>query len=368
MTRLRIAQVSPLFEAVPPLRYGGTERIVAYLTEELVRQGHSVTLFASADSRTRARLVSVCHRALRLDPERHQWIPYHMLLLEEVLARAAEFDVVHFHIDLLHLPAARRLDVSHLTTLHGRLDLPELVPLYREFDDLPFVSISDAQRAPVPWMNWIGTVQHGLPERLYHAAPDGGRGGYLAFLGRISPEKGPERAIHIARASGIPLRIAAKVDPVDVEYFEEVVRPLLDPPFIEFVGEVTDHDKQAFLGDALALLFPIEWPEPFGLVLIEALACGTPVIAYRRGSVPEILVDGESGFVVDDLEGAVRAVRNLDRIERRLCRRAFERSFTVDKMAREYVRLYRSLVEASYAPSSRATDLSSSDGQPAQSV
>ncbi len=339
--RLRIAQVAPLFESVPPRLYGGTERVVSYLTEELVRLGHDVTLFASGDSTTRARLVAGCPEALRLGGVIvHE--AAHVLMLEQLLQRADGFDAIHFHVDLLHLPLARRLNVPHLTTVHGRLDLPELVPLYREFDDVPLVSISDAQRTPLPFARWHGTVHHGLPRDLLR--PGAGDGGYLAFLGRVSPEKGIVQAIEIAGQAGLELRVAAKVDRADHRYFAEQVAPLIAQDHVRFVGEIGEADKSAFLGGARALLCPIDWPEPFGLVIIEALACGTPVIAFRRGSVPELIDDGTSGFVVDDVAGAVAAVRRLPELTRARCRAAFERRFTAERMAREYVALYERLL------------------------
>lgn len=338
---MRIAQVSPLMESVPPQQYGGTERVVAYLTEELVQQGHEVTLFASGDSRTRARLVAACPRALRLDPGCVDRMAHHILMLEQVLARASAFDVIHFHLDFIHFPASRRLRLRQLTTLHGRLDLPDLGPLFREFDELPLISISDDQRRPLPWANWLGTVHHGLPENLYCFHPEPGR--YLAFLGRMAPEKGIVQAIHLAQALDIPLKIAAKVGRADRAFFEQVVRPLVKPPHVEFVGEIGDHEKDAFLGDALALVFPIDWPEPFGLVMIEAFACGTPVLAFRRGSVSELVEDGVTGFVVDDLRQAVEVGAGLERLDRARCRQAFEQRFTARRMANDYLRLYRSL-------------------------
>jgi glycosyltransferase involved in cell wall biosynthesis len=339
---MRIAQVAPLHESVPPRLYGGTERVVGYLTDELVRQGHSVTLFASADSRTSGALVPAWPAALRLSACADPLTP-HVLLVEQVARRAEEFDVIHFHIGQVHFPVARRLAVAHVTTLHGRLDLPELSAFYREFRDIPVVSISDAQRTPLPHANWLGTVHHGLP-------PDGLRfrrepGQYLAFLGRISPEKRVDRAIAIAQACGRPLRIAAKVDPYDQPYFERDIRPLLSHPLVEFVGEIGESEKADFLGNARALLFPIDWPEPFGLVMIEALACGTPVVGFRRGSVPEVLDDGLTGFVVETLEEAVAATRAIDRVDRHACRQVFERRFTVARMADRYLELYRQVVE-----------------------
>jgi glycosyltransferase involved in cell wall biosynthesis len=339
-TRLKIAQVAPLSESVPPKLYGGTERVVAYLTDELVHQGHDVTLFASGDSHTSARLIAACPHALRLGGCRDFLAP-HLVMLEHVVRHAHEFDIIHFHIGLAHYPLARRLPNPHMTTLHGRLDLPELVPLYEEYDDIPVVSISQAQRGPLPHARWIATVQHGLP-------PDelkfqNRKGEYLAFLGRISPEKRVDRAISIAKACGWPLRIAAKVDPADQVYFDCDVRPLLDDPLVEFIGEIGEGEKSDFLGRAMALLFPIDWPEPFGLVMIEALACGTPVIAYRNGSVPEILRDGVSGFIVDNLDQAIAATRRIGELSRADCRQEFEQRFTVGHMASVYTGLYRSL-------------------------
>jgi glycosyltransferase involved in cell wall biosynthesis len=338
---MRIAQVAPLIESVPPQAYGGTERVVSYLTEALVEQGHAVTLFASGDSVTRAELVPISPRSLRLDPECIDRLAHHMLLLEQVFQQADRFDIIHFHIDYLHFPSTRRIGLPHLTTLHGRLDIPDLVPLYQEYREMPVVSISDNQRVPLPWLNYQGTVYHGLPADLHTFHPQPGN--YLAFLGRIAPEKGVDQAIAIAREAGMPRRIAAKVDSADQDYFEEVVRPLLDQPGIEFIGEIGEAEKDAFLGNAYALLFPINWPEPFGIVMIEALACGTPVIAYRNGSVPEVLEDGVSGLIVDDAAGAVRAVEQVQRIDRRGCRQAFERRFTSVQMCEGYLELYRRL-------------------------
>jgi glycosyltransferase involved in cell wall biosynthesis len=345
---MRIAQVSPLFESVPPELYGGTERVVSYLTEELVRQGHDVTLFASGDSVTRARLEPQCPRALRLDQSVVDRIAHHILMLERVSARSAEFDIIHFHIDHLHFPVSRRLDVPQVTTLHGRLDVPDLQPLYTEFADMPVVSISDAQRRPLPQAFWQQTVYHGLPRDLYTCNAQ--RGQYLAFLGRISPEKRADLAIAIAQRAGLPLRIAAKVDDVDRAYFEHEIAPLLDHPGVEYVGEISDRDKNAFLGGALALLFPIDWPEPFGLVVLEAMACGTPVIAFPRGSVPEIIDHGLTGFVVAGVEEAVRAVARCTALDRRRCRAVFERRFTSERMALDYVRVYDRVVRERQKP------------------
>jgi len=338
---MRIAQVSPLYESVPPRYYGGTERVVSYLTDELVRQGHDVTLFASGDSVTDATLVAVAPRSLRLDDRCVDQLAHHILLLERVSSVAAQFDVIHFHIDYLHFPLSRRQAVPHVTTLHGRLDLPDLQPLYREFDDIPVVSISDAQRLPLPGANWVATVPHGLPTDLYRGHETAGE--YLAFIGRISPEKGVDRAIEIGRRSGLPLRLAAKVDDVDRQYFDEQIAPLLEQPGIEFVGEIGERDKDEFLGRARALVFPIDWPEPFGLVMIEAMACGTPVIAFPAGSVPEVLEDEITGFIVDGVDDAVQAVERAATIDRRRVRAEFERRFTATRMAGDYVRLYEQL-------------------------
>jgi len=338
---MRIGQVSPLYESVPPKLYGGTERVVSYLTEELVRQGHDVTLFASGDSETAADLVAVTPRSLRLDDHCVDQLAHHIVLVERVRQMAREFDVIHYHIDYLHFPVSRRMSVPYVTTLHGRLDLPDLQPVYREFHDTPIVSISDAQRVPLPHAGWIATVPHGLPVDLYdgHESP----GDYLAFIGRISPEKGADRAIEIARRSGLPLRIAAKVDDVDRAYFEEHIEPLLQGEGVEFVGEIGERDKNEFLGRARALVFPIDWPEPFGLVMIEAMACGTPVVAFPGGSVPEVLEDGVTGFIVDTVADAVAAVRRTGDLDRRRCRTEFEHRFTAERMARDYVAVYERL-------------------------
>jgi glycosyltransferase involved in cell wall biosynthesis len=341
--RVRIAQVAPLYESVPPRLYGGTERVVSWLTEELVRQGHDVTLFASGDSVTTARLVAPCPRALRLDPDCTDPLAMHLLLLEEVFRDPQRFDIIHFHCDYWHLPFSRRQRCTHLTTLHGRLDIPELKPLYREYQGVPLVSISDAQRRPLPWLNWQGTVYHGLPRHLHPFYEESGR--YLAFLGRISPEKGIDKAVEIAGRVGMPLKVAAKVDRSDRDYYQSRIKPLLKAAgsLVEFVGEVGGPDKDEFLGRAAAMLFPINWPEPFGLVMIEALACGTPVIAFSHGSVPEVMTDGVTGFVVDDVDQAVRAVSRLGELSRRRCREVFEERFDAGRMAREYVAIYRRL-------------------------
>ncbi len=344
--RLRIALVSPLFESVPPRGYGGTERVVSYLTEELVRMGHDVTLFASGDSVTEARLVPCSPRSLRQDPGCVDTLAHHMLLLERVCREAGKFDIIHFHIDYLHYPLSRLLKLPQVTTLHGRLDLPDLQPLYNEFHDMPLVSISDAQRRPLPQANWLATVQHGLPPRLHTFRKKGE--GYLAVLGRISPEKRPDRAVDIAVRTGRKLRIAAKVDRADKEYYETQIRPLLEQhrDLVEFIGEVDGQDKDDFLGGADAVLFPIDWPEPFGLVMIEAMACGTPVIGYRRGSVPEVLEEGITGFLVENQDEAVEAVGRLPELSRARCRLTFEQRFLAERMARDYLAVYRRLLES----------------------
>ena len=338
---MRIAQVAPLYESVPPKYYGGTERVVSYLTEELVRQGHDVTLFASGDSETKAHLVAACRRSLRMDKHCVDRLAHHMLMLENVVQRAAEFDIVHFHTDYLHFPLSRREQITHVTTLHGRLDLPDLVPLYQEFREMPVISISNGQREPLPWANWQATVYHGLPADMYQFRDKTGT--YLAFLGRVSPEKRVDRAIEIAKQVGIPLKLAAKVDRVDKDYFETVVEPLLRHPFVKFVGEIGEGEKEEFLSNAYALLFPIDWPEPFGLVIIEAMACGTPVIAYRGGAVPEVMEEGHTGFIVEGLEDAVDAVRRVPELSRKRCREAFDHRFTAARMAHDYVQVYERL-------------------------
>jgi glycosyltransferase involved in cell wall biosynthesis len=339
---MRIAQVAPLYESVPPKYYGGTERVVSYLTEELVRQGHEVTLFASGDSTTKAHLVAACECALRLDEQCVDQMAHHILMLERVIQRASEFDVIHFHVDYLHYSLSRRHSFAHLTTLHGRLDIPDLIPLYKEFQEIPVVSISDVQREPLPVANWQATIYHGLPRDLYQfrAQP----GSYLAFIGRISPEKRVDRAIEIAKRVQIPLKIAAKVDRVDNDYFESVIEPLLSDPLVEFVGEISDGEKDKFLGNAYALLFPIDWREPFGMAMIEAMACGTPVIAYRKGSVPEVIDEGSTGFIVQDLEDAVEAVRRVPELSRARCREVFEQRFTAERMANNYLQVYTRLI------------------------
>ncbi len=339
---MKIAQVAPLIESVPPRLYGGTERIVSYLTEELVRVGHDVTLFASGNSITSAELDPGCRRALRLDPTVSDIIPHFMLMIDKVRERAAEFDVLHFHIDLFHFPLFRSLAARTLTTLHGRQDLGDLKPFYSRFRDMPLVSISDDQRKPLPRAHFVATVQHGLPADLH--LPSFGRGAYLAFLGRISPEKRPDRAIRIARAAGLPLKIAAKVDQVDGDYFRKDILPLIAGGDVEFVGEINEHEKTKFLGNAAALLFPVDWPEPFGLVMIEAMACGTPVLAFRCGSVPEVIDDGVTGRVVDSEEEAIAALPAVLSYDRRAVRRRFEERFTAARMAEDYLGVYRGLL------------------------
>jgi len=340
---MRIAQVAPLYESVPPKLYGGTERVVYYLTEELVKLGHEVVLFAAGDSKTSAKLVSVCSEALRLSKDTKDPISLHLALFEEVYKRARFFDVIHFHTEYLHLPIAVREAVPFLTTLHGRLDLKEYPVLFKNYKDCAFVSISNSQRKPLWWLNWRATVYHGLPDNLYRLSPK--PGSYLAFLGRISPEKRPDRAIKIAERFGMPLKIAAKVDKADKDYFEEVIKPLLKSPWVEFVGEIGEREKQEFLGNAYALLFPIDWPEPFGLVMIEALACGTPVVAWNCGSVPEVIEHGKTGFIVNSIDEAVSALEQIKNINRVDCRKAFEKRFTARRMAEDYERVYESLVK-----------------------
>ncbi len=340
---MKIAQIAPLFESCPPRCYGGTERIVSYLTEELVRQGHDVTLFASGDSCTAARLIPFCETALRLDPRVKDPIPYHVVMLEKMQEMADRFDVLHFHVDVLHYPIIKDFSNRTVTTLHGRLDLPEFRLLYSVFPFAPRVSISRDQRKPLPSVDWAGTVHHGLPRDLlpFSAAPEEG---YLAFLGRISPEKRPDLAIEIATRAGAALKIAAKIDRVDQTYWDEVIHPLIRAhPNVEFVGEINEGEKARFLGNASALLFPIDWPEPFGIVLIEAMACGTPIIAFRKGSTAEVINDGVSGFIVDDVDSAVAAVRRLGNFDRAGARACFERRFTIERVARDYLNIYRNL-------------------------
>ena len=339
---MKIAQVAPLMESVPPKLYGGSERIVAYLCNELAALGHDVTLFASGDSNVACRVAAVWPRALRLDNAICDYLAPHMIMLEAVARQGEEFDVIHSHVDYLGYPLLQRVSAPFVTTLHGRLDLPVLHRIYETFDDVPVVTISDAQRGPVPHANYLATIQHGIPERLL--LPRFGRGGYLAFLGRISPEKGPDAAIRIAQKAGMPIRIAAKVDQVDQRYFEELIEPLLATPRVEFLGEIGDEQKAEFLGNAAALLFPIAWAEPFGLAMIEAMACGTPVIAFGRASVPEIVDDGITGFIVDNEDEAAQAAAEVSRLDRARVRRVFEERFTARRMAEDYLNVYRRLI------------------------
>jgi glycosyltransferase involved in cell wall biosynthesis len=342
---MRIAQIAPLFEAVPPKLYGGSERVVYSLTEALVAMGHDVTLFASGDSTTSAKLDAPWPRSLRLDPDIRDWVATYALMIEYVRQRADQFDVLHFHIDYWPNSVFTRQDVPFVTTLHGRLDLAEFAAVYRMFPQVPLVSISDSQRKPLPDVGWAATIYHGMPENLLTPVPVANRD-YLAFLGRISPEKGIERAIQIAGRCGMKLKVAAKVDKADADYFKESVEPLLADANVEFIGEINDSQKPAFLSGARALLFPIDWPEPFGLVMIEAMACGCPVIAMRRGSVPEVMDDGISGFVVENVDEAVAAFGRLDQIDRNGVRAQFEKRFTSRRMAEDYVKLYERLIAA----------------------
>ncbi|WP_175701802.1 glycosyltransferase family 4 protein [Burkholderia ambifaria] len=340
---MRIAQIAPLHEAVPPKLYGGTERVVSYLTEALVEMGHDVTLFASGDSQTSAKLEACWPQALRLDPTIRDVMAPHMLLLEQVRRRAEEFDVLHCHIDYYPFSLFSRQPVPHLTTMHGRLDLPELQPIFNAFSDVPVVSISDNQRIPLPQAKWLSTVYHGLPENLLTPIPNV-KPSYLAFLGRISPEKRVDTAIRIAEQAGLPIKIAAKLDKADRAYYEEKIKPLFALPHVEYIGEISESEKTEFLGNAHALLFPIDWPEPFGLVMIEAMACGTPVIAFKRGSVPEVIDNGVSGFVVEDELSAVAALNRLDTLPREKVRAAFEARFSSKVMAQNYVKGYEELL------------------------
>lgn len=352
---MKIAQVAPLIESVPPKLYGGTERVVAYLTEELVAQGHDVTLFASGDSCTSARLIPGAPKALRLagckDP-----LPHHIAMLEDVYRRADDFDVIHYHIDYVHYPMSVRQRVPQVTTVHGRLDLPDLVPLYQTFPEVPLVSISQSQRAPMAAANWVATIHHGLPKDVLTYSP--GPGSYLAFVGRLSPDKGPDRAIEIAKRCGLPLKIAAKIDPEHLDYYHDQLEPSFAHPLIEYVGEINEAQKNDFLGGALAMLFPISWPEPFGLAMIEAMACGTPVIAFPHGAVPEVMKEGVSGFVVEDVDGAVRAVNQVAGLSRAACRQHFDERFSAERMARDHVALYQRLIGQKMATHAKVRGLS----------
>jgi glycosyltransferase involved in cell wall biosynthesis len=339
---MKIAQIAPLMESVPPRLYGGTERVVSHLCEALVQGGHDVTLFASGDSVTSARLVACTKEAIRLSPAIQDHVPHYMIMLDKLRRSSHLFDILHFHIDVFHMPLFRDVGAKTLTTLHGRQDLPDLLPLYRAFPEMPLVSVSNAQRQQIAGANFAKTIYHGLPLDLLAPTYEA-RGGYLAFLGRISPEKRPDRAIAIANALGLPLKIAAKVDKVDEAYFREVVTPLLGRADVEFVGEINDCNKAKFLGDALALLFPIDWPEPFGLVMIEAMACGTPVLGFRHGSVPEIIDDRLTGRIVATVDEAIRAAPEVIRLDRRAVRRRFEERFSSRRMANDYVEVYRGM-------------------------
>ena len=337
---MKIAQIAPLYEAVPPKLYGGTERVVHFLTEELVQLEHDVTLFASGDSKTSAELRAIVPEALRLKDCEDSLAP-HILQIDEVMDRANEFDVIHFHTDYLNFPFTKSLEVPHVTTLHGNLGIPELQPLYNRYRHQPVISISNSQRKPLPQANWVGNVYHGIPSNLFK--PGKGKDGYLAFLGRVSPEKGLENAIAIATTAGVPIKVAAKIDKADEEYYEENIRELFEHPLVEFIGEINEKQKEKFLGNALALIFPINWEEPFGMVLIEAMACGTPVIAFNRGSVQEIIEDGQNGFIVSTNKRAVKALDQLHKIDRKVVRHLFEERFTSRKMAMDYINIYEML-------------------------
>jgi glycosyltransferase involved in cell wall biosynthesis len=347
MSAMKIAQIAPLYEAVPPKFYGGTERVVAHLCDALVDLGHDVTLFAAAEARTRAQLVAVRDQAIRLDPaELKSDLAAHLVMLHEVRRRSSKFDVLHFHVDLIHFPLFEQHAAKTLTTLHGRLDLKDLWPAYQRWSDFGLVSISNDQRRPLPKANWVATVPHGVPRAGYEFQDSPSRGNYLAFLGRISPEKRPDVAIEVARRAGIPLKIAAKVDAADRTYFDTVIQPLLNGPGVEFVGEIGDEQKSEFLGNARALLFPIQWPEPFGLVMIESMACGTPVLAWDCGSVKEVVDHGVSGYIVRSVEEALAALERISDLDRAQVRATFERRFTATAMASAYLEVYRELGEA----------------------
>ncbi|TMI91002.1 MAG: glycosyltransferase family 4 protein [Bacteroidetes bacterium] len=338
---MRVAQIAPLYESVPPKLYGGTERVVAYLTDELINQGHKVTLFASGDSNTKARLIPISQRALRLY-NHLDTLAYHILELQEVLERRNEFDILHFHTDYLHFPFTYNNPVTTITTLHGRLDIDDLKPIYQKFRKMPVVSISDSQREPLPMANWIGTVHHGLPLNLYKKGE--GKGNYVVFVGRISPEKRVDRAIEIAKRANLKIKIAAKIDKADQVYYEKEIKHLFTEPHVEFLGEVDENQKAELLEDAFAMLFPIDWREPFGIVTIEALACGTPIIAFNHGSVPEIIEPGKTGYIVESVSEAVTALQKTDKISRDDCRQSFENRFSATIMAKKYVQLYEKLL------------------------
>lgn len=342
---MKIAQVAPLTESVPPKAYGGTERIVCYLTNKLVEMGHEVSLFASGDSVTNAKLIAPTPLALRHNPDVVDPLAHVFYMLEKVQQLKHEFDIIHYHVDYFHFPYSRRNGMPHCTTMHGRLDIPDLQVLFREFSEMPLISISNSQRKPLPFANFIQTIYHGIPTDLLNYRSK--KGDYVAFIGRISPEKRLDRAIEIASKAGIPLKVAAKVDKADLAYYEAKIKPLMQGNRqVEFIGEINDEMKNDFLGEARALLFPIDWPEPFGLVMIEAMACGTPVIAFNCGSVPEVIDEGKTGFIVNSTEEAVECLRNIDRIDRKLCRTIFEKRFSDTRMAGDYLDLYQQLTEA----------------------
>lgn len=341
---MKIAQIAPLFESVPPKKYGGTERVVYNLTEALIQSGHDVTLFASGDSVSNAKLMSPCAKSLRLyGGYEYSSVP-HTLMFEQIRRLADDFDILHFHTDYMHFPVARSLDVPTLTTLHGRLDIPELIPLYREYSEIPLISISNSQRQPMSWANWKNTIYHGLPKHFFQLGE--GKGGYAAFLGRISPEKRPDRAIEIATRAGIHLKIAAKVDAYDRNYYEKKIKPMIEQsPNVEFIGEISDEQKAEFLGNASVLLFPIDWPEPFGLVMIEAMAHGTPVISFRNGSAPEVITDGITGFLVNSVEEAVEKSKLIPSIDRAKCQKRCAELFSIENVISSYLRSYEDVIE-----------------------
>lgn len=339
---MKIAQVSPLYESVPPSTYGGTERVVSYLTEELVNFGHEVTLFASGDSITKAKLFPVCEKSLRLNSQSSDSYIHHLIQIQDVMEQSKDFDVIHFHIDCLHFPTTVFLKTPNLTTLHGRLDIPSLDQLYQKFSKVPVVSISASQKSQMPVANWIDTIHHGIPLDLYslNKKPEN----YLAFIGRISPEKGLDKAIEIAKGLGIKLKIAAKIDKADQKYFDNEIKHLLDHPLVEYIGEVNDQEKNEFLGNALCLIFPIDWPEPFGMVMVEAMACGTPVLAFKCGSVPEVIEEGLTGSIVTSIDEAIKVLPEMFNWDRAICRRHFEERFTASRMASDYIKLYEKIV------------------------
>lgn len=341
---MRIAQVAPLTEAIPPKLYGGTERVVNWLTEELVALGNDVTLFASGDSHTSAKLQAIWPKALRLDGSIRDPNALHMVMLENVRRQSEDFDLLHFHLDYYPFSLFSRQPTPFITTLHGRLDLPEHQPVFKAFCKTPLVSISNSQRRPISQANWIRTIYHGVPEALLTPRPV--KQTYLAALGRIAPEKSMDRAIRIAKQCGIPLKIAAKVDRVDQDYYDEIIKPMLDTPHVEYIGEIGDQEKSEFLSGAIGLLVTIDWPEPFGLVMIEAMACGTPVIAFNRGSVPEIVEDDLTGYIVEDELSAVNAIHRIDQLDRHKVRRRFEERFTARRMALDYLAAYRAIMQA----------------------